>query len=44
LGTPDFERREVVVSNQFGEQRLTVFRRKNLLCLPSSKRLVEGVR
>ena len=35
---PHFEKREVVVSNQFGqEQRLTVFRRTNLLCLPSLK-------
>jgi hypothetical protein len=38
LGTPQFERREVIVSNQFGkEQRLTVWRRKNLLCIPSLK-------
>lgn len=37
-GTPEFEKREVEVSNQFGQhQRLTVLRRKNLLCLPSLK-------
>lgn len=37
-GTPEFERREVIVSNQFGqEQRLIVLRRKNQLCLPSLK-------
>jgi len=37
-GTPSFERREVVVSNQFGQaQRLTVLRRTNLMCLPSLK-------
>ena len=37
-GTPHFERRDVVVSNQFGkEQVLTVMRRKNLLCVPSVK-------
>ena len=37
-GTPQFELREVIVSNQFGkEQRLTVWRRKNLLCVPSLK-------
>jgi hypothetical protein len=35
---PNFERREVIVSNQFGqEQRLTVLRRTNLICLPSLK-------
>jgi len=35
---PNFERREVIVSNQFGEeQRLTVLRRTNLMCLPSLK-------
>jgi hypothetical protein len=43
-GTPNFVPREVLVSNQFGEQRLTVFRRNNLLCLPSSKKLIEGSR
>lgn len=37
-GAPQFEQREVIVSNQFGkEQRLTVWRRKNLLCVPSLK-------
>ena len=37
-GSPFFERREVVVSNQFGQaQRLTVLRRTNLMCLPSLK-------
>lgn len=37
-GTPEFEKRDVEVSNQFGQhQRLTVLRRKNLLCLPSLK-------
>ena len=37
-GTAHFERRDVVVSNQFGkEQVLTVMRRKNLLCVPSVK-------
>ena len=37
-GSPTFERREVIVSNQFGkEQRLTVLRRTNLICLPSLK-------
>ena len=42
LGTPQFEQREVIVSNQFGkEQRLTVWRRKNLLCVPSLKAHVE---
>ncbi|MCI0387309.1 MAG: SBBP repeat-containing protein [Acidobacteria bacterium] len=41
-GTPQFEQREVIVSNQFGkEQRLTVWRRKNLLCIPSLKAHVE---
>jgi hypothetical protein len=39
--TPDFQRRQVLVSNQFGEQRLTVVRRNDLLCLPSSKKLLE---
>lgn len=35
---PSFDRREVIVSNQFGgEQRLTVLRRTNLMCLPSLK-------
>ncbi len=39
---PNFERREVIVSNQFGqEQRLTVLRRTNLICLPSLKAKVE---
>ena len=39
---PQFERREVIVSNQFGkEQRLTVWRRTNLLCVPSLKAHVE---
>lgn len=37
-GSPTFERREVIVSNQFGQaQRLTVLRRTNLMCLPSLK-------
>ncbi|HKQ93035.1 MAG TPA: SBBP repeat-containing protein [Blastocatellia bacterium] len=37
-GTPQFQLREVIVSNQFGkEQRLTVWRRKNMLCAPSLK-------
>jgi Beta-propeller repeat len=37
-GTPQFELREVIVSNQFGkEQRMTVYRRKNMLCVPSLK-------
>ena len=37
-GNPTFERREVIVSNQFGqEQRLTVLRRTNLMCVPSLK-------
>ena len=41
-GTPQFELREVIVSNQFGkEQRLTVWRRKNLLCVPSLKAHVD---
>ncbi|MGI8735032.1 MAG: SBBP repeat-containing protein [Pyrinomonadaceae bacterium] len=40
--SPYFERREVIVSNQFGqEQRLTVLRRTNLICLPSLKAKVE---
>jgi hypothetical protein len=43
--SPQFERREVVVSNQFGkEQRLSVLRRKNLLCVPSLKAHVEPKR
>jgi hypothetical protein len=42
-GTPEFEKREVEVSNQFGQhQRLTVLRRKNLLCLPSLKAHLNG--
>jgi hypothetical protein len=37
-GTPQFEMRDVIVSNQFGkEQRMTVYRRKNMLCVPSLK-------
>jgi hypothetical protein len=37
-GTPNFERREVIVSNQFGQQqRLTVLKRSNMLCVPSLK-------
>ena len=40
-----FEKREVIVSNQFGQQqRLTVLRRTNLLCLPSLKAHVESRR
>jgi hypothetical protein len=36
--SPQFEQREVIVSNQFGkEQRLTVLQRKNQLCIPSLK-------
>jgi hypothetical protein len=42
---PNFERRQVIVSNQFGqEQRLTVLRRTNLLCLPSLKAKVAAQR
>ena len=42
-GTPQFEQREVIVSNQFGkEQPLTVLRRKNLLCIPSLKAHVDA--
>jgi Beta-propeller repeat len=41
-GTSQFEMREVIVSNQFGkEQRLTVWRRKNMLCVPSLKAHVD---
>jgi Beta-propeller repeat len=41
-GTPQFQQREVIVSNQFGkEQRLTVWRRKNMLCAPSLKAHVD---
>ena len=37
-GSPTLERREVIISNQFGQaQRLTVLRRTNLMCLPSLK-------
>jgi hypothetical protein len=44
-GKPQFEQREVIVSNQFGkEQRLTVYRRKNLLCVPSLKAHIEARR
>jgi hypothetical protein len=40
--TPNFQRREVIVSNQFGQsQRLTVLRRTNLLCMPSLKAQVQ---
>jgi hypothetical protein len=40
--SPTFERREVIVSNQFGQQQqLTVLRRTNLLCVPSLKAHVE---
>lgn len=39
--SPYFQKRQVIVSNQFGQQRLTVFRRTNLLCLPSLKAKVE---
>ena len=39
--TPDFQRRHVLVSNQFGDQRLIVLKRQNLLCLPSSKTVLE---
>lgn len=36
--SPHFERRQVIVSNQFGQQQqLTVLRRTNLLCVPSLK-------
>jgi Beta-propeller repeat len=41
-GAPQFQQREVIVSNQFGkEQRLTVWRRKNMLCAPSLKAHVD---
>jgi hypothetical protein len=41
-GSPQFEQREVIVSNQFGgQQRLNVWRRQNLLCVPSLKAHVE---
>jgi Beta-propeller repeat len=44
-GTPQFEQREVIVSNQFGkEQPLTVLRRKNQLCIPSLKAHVDAKR
>ena len=44
-GSAQFEEREVIVSNQFGkEQRLNVWRRKNLLCVPSLKEHVEARR
>ena len=36
--SPQFERRQVIVSNQFGQQQqLTGLRRTNLLCVPSLK-------
>ena len=40
-GTPAFQRRRVLVSNQFGDQQLTVVRRQDLLCLPSSKKVLD---
>jgi hypothetical protein len=44
-GSPNFERREVVVSNQFGQPRmLSVWRRANLICLPSLKEPLPGSR
>ena len=40
--SPFFERRQVIVSNQFGQQQqLTVLRRTNLLCVPSLKANVQ---
>jgi hypothetical protein len=43
--SPQFEEREVIVSNQFGKaQRLTVWRRKNQLCIPSLKAHVDARR
>jgi len=41
-GEEAFARRQVVVRNQFGEQTLTVFKRKGLLCVPSEKSLGPG--
>ena len=39
---PNFDRRAVIVSNQFGQsQRLMVLRRTNMLCLPSLKAQVQ---
>lgn len=44
-GSPNFERREVIVSNQFGQPRiLSVWRRANLICLPSLKEPIPGSR
>ncbi|HEV8487788.1 MAG TPA: hypothetical protein VGV87_29875, partial [Blastocatellia bacterium] len=41
-GTTNFEKREVIISNQFGQQqRITVLRRANLLCVPSLKALAD---
>jgi hypothetical protein len=38
--TTQFEQREMIVSNQFGKkQRLTVYRRKNLLCVGCASHL-----
>ncbi len=36
-GEEAFERHQVVVRNQFGQQILTVLKRKGLLCVPSEK-------
>jgi hypothetical protein len=44
-GTANFEKQEVIVSNQFGEQQhLTAWRRTNLMCIPSLKSHVRANR
>jgi hypothetical protein len=40
LKAPSFDKRDVEVSNQFGEFRLTV-KKPNMLCVPSSKQVVD---
>ena len=40
-GTPKFEKRHVLVQNQFGEDQILEVKKPKLLCVPSTKEIIE---
>ncbi len=42
-GHPKFERRDVVVENQFGDQQALTLKKPKLLCVPSTTVVPEGL-
>ena len=40
-GTPKFEKQHVLVQNQFGEDQILEVKKPELLCVPSTKEIIE---